>query len=224
MTFSLIGRCGRTGQFGMAIASSSPAVAARCLHLRPGVGAAASQNVTDPALGPLILEAMAAGAGAAQALAGVAEGRDHIGFRQLMAIGAAGPAAIRSGEGMLGLWAEARGEDCAAAGNLLARDGVPAAMVAGFAAAPGEPLAERLMTALEAGLAAGGEAGPVRSAGLGVVGDLAWRIVDLRIDWAEAPVAMLRAAWDVYRPQVADYIRRAEDPTRAPRYGVPGDE
>ena len=224
MTFSLVGRCPRTGQFGMAIASSSPAVAARCLHLRPGVGAAASQNVTDPALGPLILEAMAGGADAAQALAAVAVGRALIGYRQLMAIGAVGPAAIRSGEGMLGVWSEALGEDCAAAGNLLAGEGVPAAMVAAFAAAPQEALGERLMAALEAGLAAGGEAGPVRSAGLGVVGDLSWRIVDLRIDWAEAPVAMLRAAWDVYRPQIDDYIRRARDPSGAPSYGVPGDE
>jgi uncharacterized Ntn-hydrolase superfamily protein len=224
MTFSIVGRCGRTGQFGMAIASSSPAVAARCLHMRPGVGAAASQNVTDPALGPLILEAMAGGADAAQALAGVAAGRAHIGFRQLLAIGAAGPGAIRSGEAMLGVWSEAPGEDCAAAGNLLAGEGVPAAMVAAFAAAPQESLGERLMAALEAGLAGGGEAGPVRSAGLGVVGDLSWRIVDLRIDWAEAPVAMLRAAWDVYCPQIDDYIWRARDPSRAPSYGVPGNE
>ena len=223
MTFSIVGRCGRTGQFGMAIASSSPAVAARCLHLRAGTGAAASQNVTDPALGPLMLDAMARGATAEAAVAEVARGRAHIGFRQLMAIGRAEQAAIRSGTGMLGIWAGAAGRECAAAGNLLAHDGVPGAMVAAFAATGGM-LGERLMAALEAGLAAGGEAGPVRSAGIGVVGDLPWRIVDLRIDWAEAPIAMLRTAWDVYHPQIDDYIRRAEDPTAAPSYGVPGDE
>jgi uncharacterized Ntn-hydrolase superfamily protein len=156
-------------------------------------------------------------------VAEVARGRAHIGFRQLMAIGRAEQAAIRSGTGMLGIWAEAAGQECAAAGNLLAHDGVPGAMVAAFAATEGV-LGERLMAALEAGLAAGGEAGPVRSAGLGVVGDLPWRIVDLRIDWAEAPIAMLRTAWDVYHPQIDDYIRRAEDPTAAPSYGVPGDE
>lgn len=223
MTFSIVGRCGRTGQFGMAIASSSPAVAARCLHLRAGVGAAASQNVTDPALGPLMLDAMAAGRSAGAAVAEVAQGRAHVGYRQIMAIGREGPAAIRSGDRMLGIWAEAAGQDCAAAGNLLAHDGVPGAMVAAFASAGGM-LGERLTAALEAGLAAGGEAGPVRSAGIGVVGDLPWRIVDLRIDWAEAPIGMLRAAWEVYRPQIADYILRAEDPTGAPSYGVPGDE
>ena len=52
MTFSLIARCARTDQFGMVISSSSPAVAARCAHVRAGVGVVASQNVTDPALGP----------------------------------------------------------------------------------------------------------------------------------------------------------------------------
>ncbi|GIR51209.1 MAG: hypothetical protein CM15mP60_2700 [Alphaproteobacteria bacterium] len=52
MTFSIVARCAKTGQFGMAVASSSPAVAARCAYARAGVGAAASQNVTDPRLGP----------------------------------------------------------------------------------------------------------------------------------------------------------------------------
>ena len=58
MTFSIVARCARTGQFGMAISSSSPAVAARCAHIRAGVGAVASQNITDPALGPLVLDQM----------------------------------------------------------------------------------------------------------------------------------------------------------------------
>jgi uncharacterized Ntn-hydrolase superfamily protein len=58
VTFSLLGRCQRTGQLGMVISSSSPAVAARCTHARPGVGVAASQNVTDPRLGPALLDAL----------------------------------------------------------------------------------------------------------------------------------------------------------------------
>jgi uncharacterized Ntn-hydrolase superfamily protein len=96
-------------------------------------------------------------------------------------------------------------------------------MVAAFGAAQGH-LGDRLMAALEAGLAAGGEAGPVRSAGLKVADRLSWPLADLRIDWADEPIGMLRAAWDVYRPQMAAYVQRAEDPTQAPSYGVPGDE
>ena len=53
---------------------------------------------------------------------------------------------------------------------------------------------------------------------------LSWPLVDLRIDWADDPIAMLRAAWTEYRPQMAAYVQRAEDPTQAPSYGVPGDE
>lgn len=223
MTFSLVGRCARTGQFGMVISSSSPAVAARCAHVRAGVGAVASQNVTDPALGPLVLDALASGLDAGAALERVTTGRDFIDWRQLLVVDQQGRVAIHSGRQVLGIWAEARGRDCAAGGNLLANDGVPAAMVAAFEGATGH-LGERLMQALEAGLAAGGEAGPVHSAGLKVADRLDWPLIDLRIDWSEAPIADLRAAWEVYAPQMAAYVQRALDPRAAPSYGVPGDE
>lgn len=223
MTFSLVARCAKTGQFGMAISSSSPAVAARCAHVRAGVGAVASQNITDPALGPLLLDQLAQGLTAPQALAAITKGRAHVDYRQLLVVGRAGPMAIHSGGQVLGIRGEAQGMDSAAGGNLLANDAVPAAMVAGFEAATGH-LGERLMQALEAGLAAGGEAGPVHSAGLKVADRLSWPLVDLRIDWADEPVPMLRAAWDIFAPQMAAYVQRAEDPTRAPSYGVPGDE
>ncbi|RGP35778.1 DUF1028 domain-containing protein [Pseudotabrizicola alkalilacus] len=223
MTFSLIARCARTGQFGMVIASSSPAVAARCAHVRAGVGAVASQNVTDPALGPLLLDQMQAGLSAPDAMAQITTGRAHIDYRQLLAIDAQGRTAIHSGTQVLGLWGEAMGTDCAAGGNLLANDTVPSAMITAFETTQG-PLGERLMTALEAGLAAGGEAGPVHSAGLKLADRLSWPLADLRIDWADDPIEMLRSAWEVYRPQMQAYVQRATDPTQAPSYGVPGDE
>lgn len=223
MTFSIVARCGRTGQFGMAISSSSPAVAARCAHVRAGVGAVASQNITDPALGPLVLDRLEAGLSAGEALKAVTEGRPHIDYRQLLVVDRTGATAIHSGGQVLGVWGEARAADCAAGGNLLAGELVPMAMVEAFAGSTGH-LGERLMRALEAGLRAGGEAGPVHSAGLKVADRLSWPLVDLRIDWADDPVGMLRAAWDVYAPQMGAYVQRAEDPTRAPSYGVPGDE
>lgn len=223
MTFSLVARCARTGQFGMVISSSSPAVAARCAHVRAGVGAVASQNVTDPDLGPLLLDHLHSGLSADKALRAVVTGRAHIDYRQLLVVDAAGGVAIHSGAQVLGLWGQAQGADCASGGNLLANDRIPAAMVAAFESTPGH-LGDRLMAALQAGLAAGGEAGPVHSAGLKLADRLAWPLVDLRIDWADDPIGMLRAAWDVYRPQMAAYVQRATDPTQAPSYGVPGDE
>lgn len=223
MTFSLTARCAKTGQFGMVISSSSPAVAARCAHVRAGVGVVASQNVTDPALGPLLLDRMQAGMGAAAALAEVVAERAFIDYRQLLVVDGAGGVAIHSGSQVLGLWGEARGTDCAAGGNLLAAADVPARMVAAFESAPGH-LGDRLMAALRAGLEAGGEAGPVHSAGLKLADRLSWPLVDLRIDWADDPITMLEVAWAVYRPQMGAYVQRAENPTLAPSYGVPGDE
>ncbi|MDA3888420.1 MAG: DUF1028 domain-containing protein, partial [Allgaiera sp.] len=83
---------------------------------------------------------------------------------------------------------------------------------------------DRLIAGLEAGLAAGGEAGPVHSAGLLIVDRQPWPWAELRIDWSDAPIAELRKAWKVYAPQAEDYVTRALDPTAAPSYGVPGDE
>ena len=223
MTFSLVGRCANTGQFGMVISSSSPAVAARCAHARAGVGAVASQNVTDPALGPRGLDLMASGATAAEAVSILARTARHPDYRQILAVDAAGQTAIHSGQNALGIWAEAHGTDCAAGGNLLANDGVPTAMTKTFANSTGD-LGDRLMAALEAGLAAGGEAGPVHSAGLLIVREVSWPVADLRIDWTQdCPIAALSAAWQVYKPQLDAYVTRALDPTRAPSYGVPGD-
>ncbi|MNT60198.1 hypothetical protein D3C72_1977610 [compost metagenome] len=116
------------------------------------------------------------------------------------------------------------GEQCAAAGNLLSGTQVIEAMVQAFETATGL-LADRLLAAMHAAMAAGGEAGPVHSAALKVMGDLTWPIVDLRVDWAdEDPIGQLDGLWQAYRPQMQDYLTRALDPTAAPSYGVPGDE
>lgn len=224
MTFSIVARCARTEMFGVAVASSSPAVAARCAYARAGVGAVASQNVTNPLLGPRCLDLMAAGASAAEAVAILARNERHPAFRQLLAVDRSGATAIHSGERALGTWAEATGGDCACAGNLLAGAGVPAAMAAAFGAAPGD-LGDRLLAAMQGALAAGGEAGPVHSAGLLLVREVDWPVADLRVDWTEdCPIDGLSRIWDIYKPQLDDYVARAIDPEAAPSYGVPGDQ
>lgn len=224
MTFSLVARCAQTGMLGIAISSSSPAVAARCSFARAGVGAVATQNVTDPALGPLALDLMAGGATAAEAIAGVqAQGR-FIEYRQVLAVDTAGNTAIHSGPNSLGIWTQAQGRDVASGGNLLANDGVCQAIVDGFEGATGH-LGDRLIAAMRAGLAAGGEAGPVHSAGMKIVDQVSWPVADLRCDWTEdCPVEAIATAWDVYKPQLDAYVQRALDPREAPSYGVPGDE
>lgn len=222
MTFSIVARDPTASMFGVAIASSSPAVAARCAHARAGIGAVATQNITDPVLGPAVLDKLAQ-AGAAAALEGALRGTAFSAYRQLLVIGARDPPVIHSGANALGVVAAACGEHAAAAGNLLASPAVPAAMIVAFDGAPGH-LAARLLAALKAGAECGGEAGPIHSAGVLVVRDVSWPIVDLRVDWsAFDPVGDLLALWNIYAPQIDDYVQRALDPTRAPKYGVPGD-
>ncbi|MBA4221813.1 MAG: DUF1028 domain-containing protein [Methylobacterium sp.] len=224
MTFSLVARCARTGMFGVAISSSSPAVAARCSYARAGVGAVASQNVTDPTLGPLALGLMEGGMSAAEAIAEVRRRGKFIEYRQVLAVDRHGETAIHSGPNSLGIWTQAQARDVASGGNLLANDGVPQAIVDGFLASSGH-LGDRLIAAMRAGLAAGGEAGPVHSAGLKIVDKVSWPVADLRCDWTEGcPIEAVATAWEVYKPQLDAYIQRALDPRQAPSYGVPGDE
>ncbi len=225
MTFSIAGRCAETGQLGIAISSSSIAVGARCPWARAGVGVVATQNVTLPALGPQILdllESMKLAPAAALERALGADGWSQ--YRQVTVLDAHGRAACFSGKEALGVHHAVAGDQCVAAGNMLAGVDVIEAMVPAFEQARGL-LADRLLAAMHAAIAAGGEAGPVHSAALRIVGDLSWPIVDLRIDWADdGPIAQLDGLWQAYRPQMQDYVTRALNPTAAPSYGVPGDE
>ncbi|MEU4896354.1 DUF1028 domain-containing protein [Streptomyces sp. NPDC044780] len=223
MTFSLVVRDGE--RFGIAASSSSPAVAARVAHLRPGVGAAASQNVTDPTLGTRLLEGLAEHGDARRALAdvtGAARNATSIAYRQLTVLGRSGPGFAYSGSRTLGKHASATAEGAVAAGNMLCGEHIPGVLIDAYSAATGE-LEERLITALKAAVAAGGEEGPVHSAGLAVVADVDWRVTDLRVDWADDPVDRLAELLAVWLPQRDDYVRRGLDPDSAPSYGVPGD-
>ena len=222
MTFSVLATDGN-GAIGMAVTSSSPAVAARCIHLRAGVGGAASQNVTDPRLGTALLDALETGIGARAALADVVRNRELIEYRQLTVLDLNGEGAAYCGTESLGVHHDRVGARVVAAGNMLARAEVVDAVVEGFENSGGE-LEERLLAALAAGFTAGGEAGPVHSAGLAVVRDVPWRETDLRVDWSDQPLTDLRVLLDRWLPQRHDYVTRALNPGAAPSYGVPGNE
>jgi uncharacterized Ntn-hydrolase superfamily protein len=223
VTFSLLGADRATGEAGIVISSSSPAVAARCAYVRAGVGVASTQNVTDPRLGPRLLDALAAGNDPATALARVRDDAPHIEYRQLAVLDLAGRSAAWSGERTLGVHGVRSGHACVAAGNLLAGVDVLDALVDGFERTTGS-LPTRLLAAADAGARAGGEAGPLHSAGLLVAREVSWPVVDLRIDHSEDPIVDLRKLWTLYEPLCEDYIVRALDPGRAPAYGVAGEE
>lgn len=225
MTFSLVARdnSGAAPAYGMVICSSSPAVASRCAHLRAGVGAVASQNVTNPHLGRVGLDALASGLGAEQALKSVLDHERFPDYRQLIIVGPSGATAIHTGQRALGIRHEIQTEGAAAAGNMLRSEGVITALLSGYTFSPSETFEDRLLDGLAAALEAGGEAGPVRSAGLVVVEDVPWPVTDLRVDWHDDPVGELQRLWQVWGPQKADYRLRGLDPSDAPTYGVPGD-
>ena len=224
MTFSIAARCASTNMFGIAVSSSSPAVAARCAYAQAQVGAVASQNVTDPSLGAKVLEQLALGKSAREAIEAVQHTADHIDYRQITAVDKNGEAFIFSGSQVLGIWSQSSSENVACAGNLLSNQDIPNRMVEAFDTSEGH-LADRLIQVMRAAIDAGGEQGPVRSAGMKIVREVPWPIVDLRVDWTEScPIEELAKIWEVYRPQVDDYVTRALNPTMAPSYGVPGDE
>lgn len=223
MTFSMAVLDRGTGALGMVIASSSPAVAARCLNIRPGLGAAASQNVTDPRLGGRLLDRLAAGDDARTALDMVVDGHELRGYRQLTVLDAAGRTAAFSGAGALGIHHHLAGDGAVAAGNMLAGPETITELVRGYESSAAAELERRLLDGLAAALAAGGEAGPIHAAGLLVYRDVDWPETNLRVDWQEDPFTGLAELWTLWEPQRDDYVRRALDPSVAPSFGVPGD-
>lgn len=215
MTFSIVARCERTGQMGMAVTSSSVCVASRCAWARAGVGVVATQNLTDPGLGPIGLELLAQGRSAQQTLNMLVAGDLGQAYRQLQVIDHNGRIAQHTGAQALPTVAGAVGRNCAAAGNLLANTQVPTAMVRAFEAHDGKQLAVRLLAALHAGLEQGGEVRVLRSAGLQVVDTQNWPIVDLRVDDSPNTLSALNALWAVYLPLMPGYISRATAPDLA---------
>lgn len=223
MTFSVAGVCPDTGMVGCAITSSSICVASRCAFVRSGIGVALTQNITNPDLGPLALDLMNEKLAPADVMKALANEDSNVQWRQLGVLNLAGQSATFSGAEALGTFATAEGKNCIAMGNLLDNTAVPQAMIDSFENSSGH-LAERLLQALEAGLAAGGELGPIQSAGLLVAAEPNWPVVDLRVDWHIEPIHELRMVWSNYQPQMDAYITRAKDPANAESYGVPGDE
>ena len=217
MTYSLTARCAVTGAFGTIVTSSSIATAARCAWAGP-LGAVATQNLSDPALGPQGLGLLRQGLGARAVLDLLLKSTRGVEHRQVAVLDRTGGVAWFSGTKAMPEHAVAEGRDCVSMGNLLANTAVPQAMVNAFTASEGAALAERLVRSLEAGLEAGGEFEDERGAGMLVADRHDWPVVDLRVDWHEEPVAELRRLWTRYAPQQAAYVARAMDAESAPGF------
>ena len=169
-----------------------------------------------------MLSLLAEGVSVEEAINAAVQSTPYAQYRQLALINNQGSTGLFTGDKVLGCFSSAEGKHCVAAGNLLDNESVPAEMVKSFESSTAS-FARRVLDALNAGVEAGGEAGPLHSAGLLIGGEVSWPLAELRIDWDDDPIAKMYAGWEVYEPQINDYVTRALDPNEAPSYGVPGD-
>jgi len=206
-TFSIVARCERSGELGVAVATAVPAVGSMCPYLVAGVGAASTQSWVNPYLAIRTLEAMAAGIAAEAALQqALAEDDDSAG-RQVGVIGTHGPGHAWTGASCTPWCGQLVGPDFAIQGNMLVGEGTLLAMRDAWLARPGDDIAERLMSALEAGDRAGGDFRGKQSAALKVVGTEAYAKVDLRVDEHAQPVDELRRVLRVARVQLLPFVQ-----------------
>ena len=215
MTFSIVARCPRSSQLGVAVSTAVPAVGALCPYIRPGVGAVSTQSWVNPYLALEALERMQAGAPAPEALEAVLARDEARDLRQIGVVDAAGRAASWSGSACTGWFGHVTGDGFAVQGNMLVGEPTVAAMAEAFAASAPLDLAERLVLALEAGQAAGGDKRGRQSASVKVFDREDYALVDLRVDEHHHPVAELRRVHSVARLQLMPFV------TGMPRKGEP---
>jgi uncharacterized Ntn-hydrolase superfamily protein len=201
MTASIVARDPDTGELGVAVFTAWPGVGGIVPFAEPGVGAVATQSFVEVSFGPRGLEMLREGASATEVVERLIESDTKPAMRQLGVLAANGDAAGFTGEHCVSYAGEATGTDCRCQANMMASDGVPEAMAEAFDAAEGE-LALRLLSSLEAGQAAGGDARGRMSAALLVVppdGEPWRRSADLRVDYHDDPLAELSRALRMHR-------------------------
>ncbi|WP_042355604.1 DUF1028 domain-containing protein [Bacillus rubiinfantis] len=224
MTFSVAGRCAITGALGVVVTSSSPSVGARCPWVKVGVGAVLTQNVTDPRLATIGLTVLENGFDAQSAIRSMKEASPFPEYRQLAVVDSNGNSAVFTGNKALGVHGEFIDKNVASIGNLLSNPAIPEEMGREFLRTDGQPLAERLIAAIEKGYKMGGELDKEHSIALLIFTDEFFPYVDLRVDYSDQPLEDLKRLWEIYGPQANDYKVRAVYPELAPSYGVKGDE
>lgn len=205
--------------FGAAVTTSSIAVGSRCAFARAGVGAVLTQHRTDPRLGPRGLELLAQGLPAQSVIERLTQNVPGIGWRQLAVVDGQGDTASYHGERITSVHSAHAGAGCVAIGNIIRTAEVTRSMVAAFEADPQLHLAERLVRAMEAGYAAGGEPKQIKSAALLVVERESFALVDLRVDYDPQPLTQLRWLWEIYEPSMSLYVDRAVAPDTVPGPG-----
>ena len=217
-TFTILGRCPKSGALGVATSTGEMAVGSRVPFVKSAVGAVATQALTDPRLGPKGIDWLEEGVSAADVLERLAASDPYIEARQIGVVDAQGRTAVRTGSENRDWKGHYEGEQFIAMGNRLTSRATVDAMADAYRNNAEEALEERLMLAIEAGRDAGGQHGGQRSAAIKVCEDLDYPIVDLRADDYDDPAAELRRLFDTYKPRIPYYRVRAADPSIGPFY------
>ena len=196
MTWSILGR-DEHGLLGAAVASRFFAVGALCLHTRRGVGALSTQALINPLYGPAGLDLLGAGCSADDAVQTLTDADAGRAQRQLHVLPAHGAPAAHTGDGCVDWCGHLLFDDFSVAGNMLAGPQVIQATADAYRAAEGRPLAERLLAALAAGEAAGGDKRGKQGAALRIHGDEDYVALDLRVDDHAEPIAELHRLYEL---------------------------
>ena len=216
MTFTIVGRCKRTGHTGICMATSSPAVGNRCSFVSRD-GAVAAQAVAEPRLGIFGLRLLESGYSPKKVIAELTSSDDWPGKRQFGIVDRDGRSAAFTGEGNM-VWAgHIAGENFVAMGNVLAGPQVVEAIAEAFHDDETQELEERLVRAIEAGRDAGGQEEGQTSASLLTFGQEIYSRCDLRVDISDEPVKELRRIFDWYKPLLPYFEERARNPN-VPRF------
>jgi uncharacterized Ntn-hydrolase superfamily protein len=205
MTWSILAR-DADGRFGVAIASRFFAVGALCVHTRRGVGALSTQALMNPLYGPAGLALLAEGRSAEEVVARLTGADAGQAQRQLHVLPARGPGAAHTGSACVDWCGHALHGEFSVAGNMLAGPQVLQASAEAFVASAAQPLAERLIAAMAAGEAAGGDKRGKQSAALRIHGDEDHAELDLRVDDHAEPIAELRRLYEVSQQRFAPFV------------------
>ncbi|MBM3648890.1 MAG: DUF1028 domain-containing protein [Alphaproteobacteria bacterium] len=220
MTYSIIGRCARTGRLGLGITTFSLAVGGRCEGVAANVGICKTQAFPNRTNDPLAIGLLAQGHLPVRVMAMLAANDSEHDYRQIAIMDREGRIAAHTGSGTRGWSGHRIDGDCVAFGNGLVGPQVLAGLIAGFSARPDEALEHRLMRALEGGRDAGGQGDatghrPERSAAIKVVDRVDYPEIDVRVDVHATAVEELRRVLEEFKAYEEFYRQRGRDPARA---------
>lgn len=212
MTFTIVGRCQRTGMLGIGTATNALCVGVKVLFIQRRVGAVAIMAIADERLGPMGLRLLEMGYRGKGVVDQLVSGDPFAEYRQLAVVDDDGHSYVRDGKENTHWTGHRCGDGYAVLGNAIAGEEVIDAMETEFLSDPDEDLEERLMRTVEAGRDAGGQPNGQRSAALLVYEDKTFSRVNLRVDIHSEPEKELRRIFDLYRPTIPYYNMRQVDP------------